>query len=78
MEELTIIDGVGVQKNTQRWGDYTSMSVDPSDGRTFWYFNEYVQASGLWTTHVGSFTLDLLFANGFESGDTTGWSNTTP
>src|SRR5437867_12428262 len=43
-----------------RWGDYRSMSVDPSDGCTFWYTNEYYtsQENGdtlSWTTRIGSF-----------------------
>ena len=27
-----------------RWGDYTSMNVDPVDDCTFWYVNEYLPA----------------------------------
>jgi hypothetical protein len=43
-----------------RWGDYSSMSVDPSDGCTFWYTNEYYtsQENGdilNWSTRIGSF-----------------------
>jgi uncharacterized repeat protein (TIGR01451 family) len=33
------------------------MNVDPADDCTFWYTNEYVSASGLWQTHVGSFKI---------------------
>ena len=28
-----------------RWGDYTSMNVDPVDDCTFWYINEYFPAT---------------------------------
>jgi hypothetical protein len=46
--EGTIIDGGGVQTNTgSRWGDYTDMTVDPTDDCTFWYVNEYYEISGL-------------------------------
>jgi hypothetical protein len=46
--EGTIIDGSGVQTTTNsRWGDYTSMNIDPVDGCTFWYVNEYYQVSGV-------------------------------
>src|SRR5207244_2610946 len=45
-----------------RWGDYSSMSVDPSDGCTFWYTTEYFtnQTNGtntppIWSTRIGSF-----------------------
>ena len=46
--EGTIIDGSGVQTTTNsRWGDYTSMNIDPVDDCTFWYVNEYYEVSGL-------------------------------
>jgi len=46
--EGTIINGTGVQTTTNsRWGDYTDMTVDPTDDRTFWYVNEYYEVSGL-------------------------------
>jgi hypothetical protein len=46
--EETIIDGLGVQTTTNsRWGDYTDMTVDPTDDSTFWYVNEYYEVSGL-------------------------------
>ena len=46
--EGVIINGTGVQTTTNsRWGDYTSMNVDPVDDCTFWYVNEYYEVSGL-------------------------------
>ena len=45
--EGTIINGSGVQTTTNsRWGDYTSMNVDPVDDCTFWYVNEYYTLAG--------------------------------
>ena len=40
-----------------RWGDYTSMSVDPSDECTFWYTDQYLAANGSfnWHTRIASF-----------------------
>jgi hypothetical protein len=42
-----------------RWGDYSGMTVDPSDDCTFWYTNEYYAqidaATGNWHTRVGHF-----------------------
>ena len=40
-----------------RWGDYTSMTVDPTDDCTFWYVGEYLKADGTWnwSTRIGSF-----------------------
>ena len=78
LDELSIIDGEGVQTTSQRWGDYSSMNIDPSDGATFWYTTEYVNEFGMWATHVASFRLTAIFADGFESGDTTAWALTVP
>lgn len=63
--EVQLIAGGGSQTNTcggapcHRWGDYTSLSVDP-DGCTFWVTNEYYDTlasgtSGNWHTRIGSF-----------------------
>lgn len=53
-----IIAGGGSQTSSySRWGDYSSMSVDPVDDCTFWYTTEYVQATGIapWRTRIASF-----------------------
>jgi hypothetical protein len=61
--EGVIINGSGVQTNTNsRWGDYTDMTVDPTDDCTFWYVNEYYQTTEpppdrKWQTRIGSFKL---------------------
>ena len=50
--------GSGSQTGTlHRWGDYSSVSVDPSDDCTFWYTTEYLKSSGSfnWSTRIGSF-----------------------
>jgi hypothetical protein len=43
--------------NLHRWGDYSSMSVDPVDDCTMWYTTEYLKASGTfnWSTWINSF-----------------------
>lgn len=40
-----------------RWGDYSSMNVDPSDDCTFWYTQEYyaTTSEAIWSTRVGKF-----------------------
>jgi hypothetical protein len=64
--EATLQAGAGSQTNScsgdpcVRWGDYTSMSVDPFDDCTFWYVGEYYDspargAAGDWQTRIGSF-----------------------
>jgi hypothetical protein len=58
--EGTIIDGKGSQTSLKaRWGDYTSMNIDPSDDCTFWYVNQYYEETSTfnWQTRVASFTL---------------------
>jgi len=58
--ETTIIAGNGAQGRTlSRWGDYSSLSVDPVDDCTFYYSNEYIPANGTfnWRTRIASFKL---------------------
>ena len=58
--EQTLIAGTGSQTGSAaRWGDYSMMSVDPSDDVTFWYTTEYVQATGsaTWKTRIASFVI---------------------
>jgi hypothetical protein len=57
--DVTVKAGTGSQTSYSRWGDYSSMSVDPVDGCTFWYAQEYLAATGNfnWKTHLHSFTL---------------------
>ncbi len=40
-----------------RWGDYFSLSIDPSDDATFWGHGEVVRADGLWATEIQSWTV---------------------
>ncbi len=62
--EAVIINGTGVQRTTNsRWGDYTSLNIDPTDDCTFWYVNEYYTLEGQlsstagWQTRIASFKL---------------------
>ena len=57
--ETSLIVGGGSQtgSNLSRWGDYSAMTVDPSDDCTFWYTSEYIPSNGAfnWKTRIGSF-----------------------
>src|SRR5256885_10586323 len=63
--EALMFAGTGLQDITNsRWGDYSSMSIDPADDCTFWASNEYRLAANngtagingfLWNTRVGNF-----------------------
>jgi hypothetical protein len=58
---LVLVNGSGVQANSfRRWGDYSSMSVDPVDDCTFWYTQEYYATTGIinWATRIGAFKFD--------------------
>lgn len=51
--------GTGYQSGGNRWGDYSSLSVDPTDQCTFWTAQEYGRVSGSfqWSTYVASFKM---------------------
>jgi hypothetical protein len=55
--EGSIINGTGSQTGSGRWGDYTSMNVDPVDDCTFWYVNQWVPTTSSvgWQLRIGSF-----------------------
>ncbi len=56
--EAVMMAGTGHQTSTQdRWGDYSTMFVDPTDNCTFYHVNEYysVTSSASWRTRVGAF-----------------------
>jgi hypothetical protein len=55
--EGSIINGTGSQTGSGRWGDYTSMNVDPVDDCTFWYVNEWVPTTSSvgWQLRIGAF-----------------------
>ena len=62
--EGTVVNGTGVQRTTNsRWGDYTSLNIDPVDDCTFWYVNEYYTLAGQlsstagWQTRIASFKM---------------------
>jgi hypothetical protein len=58
--ELVIKDGAGSQTTgLSRWGDYSSISVDPVDDCTLWYTTEYQQTNGTfnWSTRIANFKL---------------------
>lgn len=68
--ELVCVHGSGVHEDAGRSGDYSSTTVDPADGTTFWHTNEYVAVSNQysWNTYVCPFTI----------GDGSGGGNTPP
>ena len=55
--EGSIFNGTGSQTGSNRWGDYTSMNIDPVDDCTFWYVNQYIPTTSSvgWRLRVGAF-----------------------
>ncbi|HEX8879844.1 MAG TPA: fibronectin type III domain-containing protein, partial [Candidatus Acidoferrum sp.] len=56
--ENSIIEGAGSQTGSlSRWGDYSGISIDPTDDCTFFYTNEYIPSNGSfnWNTQIASF-----------------------
>jgi hypothetical protein len=54
----TMVGGTGAQVNSyHRWGDYSSMTIDPTDDCTLWYTQEYYSTTSSfnWQTRIGSF-----------------------
>jgi hypothetical protein len=67
--ETTVIAGAGAQGSSlSRWGDYSSMSVDPVDDCTFYYTNQYIPANGTfnWRTRIASFKLSPCGGDDFS------------
>ncbi len=55
--EQRIKDSQGSQASPDRWGDYSTMSVDPTDDCTFWFTTQYLPNTGSfnWRTAIASF-----------------------
>ena len=78
--------------NPNRWGDWSGIAIDPAEPGCFWAFNQFAltqgsptntgdggaQEAGRWGTRWGQFCTALPFIDGFESGDTSGWSSSVP
>ena len=55
--EQIAFPGTASQSDVNRWGDYSSMSVDPLDDCTFWYTQEYARGGWDWATRILAFKL---------------------
>ena len=80
--EVTLTVSAGAQTGSFRWGDYSMMGVDPQDGCTFWYTQEYngATASLPWKTRIASFKFAECtpVATGSLSGAVRNASNRNP
>jgi fibronectin type 3 domain-containing protein len=55
--EQILVAGSGSQTGQSRWGDYSSVSIDPTDDCTFWVTGQYMAATGklAWSSAIGTF-----------------------
>jgi len=60
--ETTIIDGPGIRNNTNRYGDYSHMTMDPNNF-TFWFTSDYFSSLNQWRTQIAAFSLSGGFTN---------------
>jgi len=59
LPEGIILNGTASQTGTERWGDYSQMSVDPVNDSTFWFTSEYVGV-GIRKTKIASFQVERV------------------
>lgn len=63
-DERTLVAGTAAQVSAtdpvDRWGDYTTMTIDPTDDCTFWYTAQIqtVENTFNWTTRIGHVKFD--------------------
>jgi len=86
LTEQTFFTGTASQTGSTRWGDYSSMTLDP-DGCTFWYTSEYANPADQtfnhrWLTKFGSFGplsgCTPVGAGGTVNGTVTRLADATP
>lgn len=80
--ESIAVTGTGSQTGTlTRWGDYSTMQVDPADDETFWFTTQYLATDGTfnWRTRIVSYKFPNTVAT--ADGDfnvPSNWSNGVP
>jgi PKD repeat protein len=75
--EEIIHTGTSSQSGQNRWGDYSQLSVDPSDDGTFWFTTQYAGSSSR-KTKVASFLIGpLLPTANFTANNTLPCINNT-
>jgi len=57
--EDTIWVGANSQTAANRWGDYSQVSLDPTDDKTFWFTTQYVGSGGSRKTRIASFRYEF-------------------
>lgn len=56
--ETVLAEGEAAQTTRNRWEDYSTTAMDPSDDCTFWYVGDYLKKGArTYSTRIGSFRL---------------------
>jgi hypothetical protein len=87
--EFSLYLGTADDENTSKWGDYTTMTVDPIDDCTFWYVNQYFDQNQtgtqhVWKTRISNFklpscgTIALSPASGLSFGSVASGNTSAP
>ena len=78
--ETFLVSGGGSQTGFKRWGDYSAMRIDPTDGCTFWYTQEYqaTTQTGNWNTRIGSFKFPSCGQSSSPAPTTTTIASSSP
>ncbi|WP_378179590.1 proprotein convertase P-domain-containing protein [Aquimarina sp. SS2-1] len=63
IDETLIAAGSGNIPGSERYGDYSKIDIDPSNGEKFWFVNEYVNAAGNRANVAGVFQIAPSFTN---------------
>jgi hypothetical protein len=58
--EQVITTGTNSQTAYNRWGDYSSICLDPTDDFTFWYTNQYIASNSSRKTRIASFQIGSM------------------
>jgi len=70
IEETEILTGAASQNGINRWGDYSMISVDPSNHQTFWYTQQFSNGGWNWDTQIASFDFVQVPQTDFTSDET--------
>ena len=54
MRDVVIVKNSSAPYLGYRWGDYSGVSCDPFDNRTFWMHGEYTPGQNIWNTWISS------------------------
>jgi len=79
--ENDAFNGTGSQTDTSnRWGDYSAMTVDPVDDCTFWYTQEYYSTTSSfnWRTRIVNFKFDSCGSKPTPTPTATATATATP